>query len=506
LKIVGVPQASRSQQVAALIIYLLLVTGGLSLLFRGWSYDDPFISYRYADNIIRGLGMVYNPGERILSTTTPLFTLLLASLHSLWADLHDLAILIGAFSLAMGGLCLWDLANTSGLRFGCWVALLFYPTFPLLVSTLSAETALYLALCMGTFVSYQRKHYRLCAVIAALAVLARPDALIVAGLLTSHYLLTHRPGRGAMNDWLSCLPWQAAGLFALLLLPWVIFTWVYFGSPIPVSLYAKQQQAILEASTSFMPGIFTIFGSYRSWHYVIAGGMALVGWLIGLRRVPPLRWLTAWAGLYFLSFTLLGVTRYFWYYAPLIPAFILALGAGFDGMGVFLRRKQNAVTSKDVTGVDRRNPFTLTARYFPGLLMALLLAAQLEHLWQVRLTPDSRFPIYHAAGQWLNAHSMPDATVGTLEVGIIGYYSERPMVDFSGLIQPEIATQLGQTGSYAATANWAFDRYHPDYLVLQQGLFPDLEQAAIPTDCQPMVTYPGAVYGYAYDLGIFACP
>jgi hypothetical protein len=40
-------------------------------------------------------------------------------------------------------------------------------------------------------------------------------------------------------------------------------------------------------------------------------------------------------------------------------------------------------------------------------------------------------------------------------VGIIGYYAQQPMIDFAGLIQPEIAVQLGQTGSYSAAASWA---------------------------------------------------
>jgi len=63
-----------------IFLYLLGMTSGLYLAFFHWAYDDPFITYRYAANISRGLGFVYNPGERVLSTTAPLFAILLSLL------------------------------------------------------------------------------------------------------------------------------------------------------------------------------------------------------------------------------------------------------------------------------------------------------------------------------------------------------------------------------------------------------------------------------------------
>ena len=42
--------------------------------------DDAYITFRYARNLVTGAGFVYNPGERVLGTTTPLYTWLLAGL------------------------------------------------------------------------------------------------------------------------------------------------------------------------------------------------------------------------------------------------------------------------------------------------------------------------------------------------------------------------------------------------------------------------------------------
>src|SRR3990172_1790259 len=110
--------------------YLAGLAAVLFGLFRAWGYDDPFITYRYARNLLDGAGFVYNPGVRVLSTTTPLFTLLLALLGLGWPNLPQLAVLLGALSAAAGGLCLWGLARAAGAPRAGWAGLLLFPLFP----------------------------------------------------------------------------------------------------------------------------------------------------------------------------------------------------------------------------------------------------------------------------------------------------------------------------------------------------------------------------------------
>lgn len=502
---------NRVPRIAWVAAYLVLVTGGISLLFAEWAYDDPFITYRYADNLSRGLGPVYNPGERVLSTTTPLFTLLLSALHPFWKNLHVPAIHLGALSLAVGGLCLWDLADQPKLKYARWAGLLFYPLFPLAASTLSNESTFYVALCLGAFASYRRQRYNQAALIAGLAALARPDGVLVAATLGLQYLWSHRLQHKRVRQWLAGLPWKAVAIYLGMGLSWTIFAWIYYGSPIPASLYAKQQQAIVEGSSRFLPGLLTILSWYAAWPYKFEALLALPGLVYGLLRLPALRRLAAWTGLYFISYSLLGVTRYFWYYAPLVPVFVLSFGLSLDGLELFLRRMvkgeiDKELTTEVVTTIGRgRRGLWVASRLLPGLLLVGLLGLQTDSLWETRLAADPRLPIYRAAGQWLNAHTPAETSVGTLEVGIIGYYAQRPMVDFAGLIQPAIATRLGQSGSYAESARWGFETYQPDYVVLHQGLFPVLE-ADVLSRCQHQVTFTGAEYNYTFDMSIFACP
>jgi len=72
---------------ALVIITLPVIIGGHSALFGGqriwWLGDDAMISMRYAHNMASGLGLVWNPGERVEGYTNFLWTLLLTLLHLL---------------------------------------------------------------------------------------------------------------------------------------------------------------------------------------------------------------------------------------------------------------------------------------------------------------------------------------------------------------------------------------------------------------------------------------
>lgn len=52
-----------------------------------FSTDDQFIIFRYVNNIISGHGFVYNIGERVLGSTTPLYTLLLALIKRVFSSI-----------------------------------------------------------------------------------------------------------------------------------------------------------------------------------------------------------------------------------------------------------------------------------------------------------------------------------------------------------------------------------------------------------------------------------
>ena len=82
----------------------LVILAALVLLAEGWpaqpQIDDSFISYRYADNLLDGDGLVWNPGERVEAITNLAWVLLVAGLgaHGVAAPAagHALGLFCGA--------------------------------------------------------------------------------------------------------------------------------------------------------------------------------------------------------------------------------------------------------------------------------------------------------------------------------------------------------------------------------------------------------------------------
>jgi hypothetical protein len=473
---------SHKSQILALV-YLLSVTAIIFGLFYNWAYDDPYITYRYAANLIQGEGFVYNPAERILSITSPLFAGILAAGGLLWSDLPRLANLLGAFFLALGALILLDLGKSWETPLVGWSALWLYPSFPLLLSTLGSEMPLYLALCMASFALYARRRYTWGAAAAGLAVLTRPDALLVPILLATDFVIKkYRP-----------VPWRAVAVFLALTLPVLLITWLYFGSPLPTTLAAKQHQGSMLISQSFAQGMLTTIQAYsRQWVYWLEAGFAVLGAYLMIRRARSWLLFVSWGVLYFIAYTFLGVSRYFWYYSPLVPGFI-----ALTGLGVTLLV---SMASQRKSSAWKSSWNTLLAM----ILVLPLFLGQARGAIRLQQQP-SRLELYRAIGKWLQANTAPGARVGTLEVGIIGYYSQHPMIDFAGLIQPEVARQLRENTTYDDAALWATQKYQPEYLVVHEGLFPKLEADYITQHCQLITTFDGNEYNYPSNLKVYSC-
>ncbi|HLF90623.1 MAG TPA: hypothetical protein VI451_16880 [Anaerolineales bacterium] len=459
------------------------------LVYGEGGYDDPYITYRYAENLYAGLGFVYNAGERVLSTTTPLFALILAGVRLLWSNLPQAANLIGVASLTAGALFLWDIAKGWDKPVAGWAALVLYPTFGLLVRTLGSETPFYLALCLAAIAFYLRNKITITATLLALATLTRGDAVILAVVLAIDWLIKHP--LNSLKD-LRALPWTGTAIGAGILIAWTVFAVPYFGSPLPVTLAAKRGQGLMEISEDFLPGFFVILHPYTQIIYFwvelifLAIGIVYVIW-----QERPWLLLLGWAVVYFIAYSLLGVTRYFWYYAPLVPAIVGMIGLGLEA-------------------VKECIPPARAGRRFLAwasiLTLAGLAIAQGIHLFQIRDNLDPRLTAYRMVGEWLSQNTSPTVAIGTLEVGVIGYYaSPRPIIDFAGLIQPEVADLFAPQITYQNTAIWAITMYKPRILVLYSGSFPYLEQTFVADNCTRAKKFPGKETGYSQDLIIYKC-
>ena len=497
----------------ACISYLVAAAAVIGRAFAGWSYDDPYITYRYAENLIHGLGFVYNSGERVLSTTTPLFAMLLALLARVTLDLPHAAAFIGVISLAVGAYCLWDMSHVLGHPLVGWITLLLYPTFSLVLNTLGSEMPLYLAFCAMAFAWHAREHHTASACCAALATLTRPDGILLFAVLTGYVVLTRRKDCGGLVKALNSYR-RPALIYVTLTSVWFLFAWAYFGTPLPATLAAKQAQGLIPISQGYLAGLVTILTQYLPVTNWLALGFAFIGLIYGAVRRNRLLLPAVWAALFVAGYATIDVSRYFWYYAPLAPGFIIVAALGIeDGYQLLRRATAYLQTVRMREGpAGPRGVLIGRVRGASGPILvsvgcvAVILLGQLGRDVELAKTGDNRIAIYRAAGEWLQAHTDPDSTVAALEIGVIGYYSYRSMIDFAGLIRPDVARQVALTGTYEDTAIWVVNHDDPDYVVLTGATFPRLQQVLLSRHCVNVQTFPGVRYGYDADMRIVQCP
>ncbi len=423
-----------------MLLALLLVGLVAGMVFRyPLVLDDPFITYRYAQNLIAGHGFVYNPGEHVLSTTTPLYALVLAASGLLYPDIPALGFWLSVVGLAV---CAWSLyligAHFKMRLAGAGAALLVLIS-PSLVMTWGLETGLYLALAFGAFALYLRGRVTLAFALLALLTLTRNDGVLLAGIIGAHFVWTRLEFHASptsrslsLAEILSPLRslgirtavahvWQPFAVFSLILLPWLLFAWWWFGTPFPFTLTAKIAQA--------QSGLWDPFGIgalkwFRDWIVanLLFGIAAFIGLGICLRRRSVVLLLVLWALTHLVGYTLLGVAFYPWYIAPLVPVLALVAGIGVEGAGRWLYG---------------RIPIRYLAPAFTLVGLALMLVIEWQGDFAAGMALSSpKTRAYTLAAQWLAENTPPDATVDALEVGVIGYYDHRRTVDFVGLVEP----------------------------------------------------------------------
>ncbi len=390
------------------------------LWFWHASIEDAYISFRYARNWAQGLGLVFNPGERVEGYTNFSWTLLLGLAQRLGIDpilaskimgalatLATVAVIIWIarhyISRASAPIALWLAAASTSLAF--WtVAGLETPLYLLLIT-------LGLALYLPIFLSRPPTSWRaaLYALPLALASLTRPEALGLALLLIGWHFYK-RKRRDAV---------RALALYLLIFLPFLAWRWHYYGALVPNSLLAK---ANFLTALQTQPGNFWLLSRSYLGNWALKWG--LLWWL-------PL----AWAARRHAAFIPLLLTLS---YALLVAA----LGAG-DWMPL-QRLILPALAAWIWLALWGWEQMRRQHQRLAYALLCLLLITQIDFSALASLTRDTR----HLDVWW--GETMPvlaqiagddDLPMATTVLGRTGYYLPGRVLDAFGLTDPVIARE-----------------------------------------------------------------
>ena len=478
------------------LAWLFLVTVVHVGLTWNWSYDDPYITYRYAENLAAGSGFVYNVGQHVLSTTSPLFSLLLMPVEFVHGNTPRISNLIGLCSIAIGALGLSRIVQGGSNRYLAGVSLILYPTMPLLLNTLGSEMPLYLGFCIFAMLFFLQKRFFASALFCCLATLTRPDGVLLIVCFACWWLVEGRNSLKQVELWQKIT--MPIAVYIFLMAAWCLFGFLYYGSPIPTTMTAKIAQASIEGGLRFLPGLITNAQKYLPEVSWLEFGFACAG-LVSMRYWSrSLVLIVCWTCVYVFAYSLLGVSAYFWYYAPLVPALVVVAAIGIDRVSTHLVIWVSRFTPKHA--INSPNRMLLI-----GTVVCVITVGQAVRVAQVSAKGDPRILIYRNAGEWLFQNTPLDSSIAALEVGAIGYYSRRTMIDFAGLLYPDIARHLSDAGSYEQSAIWTLMKYRPDYLVLRLTDFQAVWLGYAKEYCKPVHTVTDPGNHSDNELTIFAC-
>src|SRR5262249_1062917 len=121
-------------------------------------------------------------------------------------------------------------------------------------------------------------------------------------------------------------------LFVALLLPWTLFAFAYFGSPIPTSLLAKLSVYAWQSKSMF-PNLtpFARQMAHNAFYAVFMLGVIPGLWLTA-RHIPALRPAAAWMLLYYAGMAFSKGFLFGWYFVPPAPVFVLICLLGWSAV------------------------------------------------------------------------------------------------------------------------------------------------------------------------------
>ena len=438
---------------AALMVFLAVISVG-TYYHLG---EDAFITFRYAENLAAGRGLVYNPGEWVEGYSNLLWVLLLVPGEWIGIPMHLAARLLTlAFLAALVYTC-WRTARALSHAGGPGWLLWWLPLAAVLEPLVrfhadrGLETVPYIALLgMALLVAARGGSVWLPAALAAGATLMRPEGVGLALALAPAVWFAAAPLGNAAALRRTCL-YASVPLAAFLLQ--LAFRRAVYGEWVPNTMIAKK------GGIGGGPAEIT---AYIASHAFVPL-FALAGALLGLasERTRPLAAGTLLLALATMAFqTRAGalVSEGFRYLAPMA---VCTLAGGWllldrlretlerhrlPGGGAVLLTAAAALLALLVYLPRTEGP---AAFYFRGNTDAprsrLHVRLFEPNTWN--LADRARWffhePIYlnAEAGRWLRANLPEDATLAADQMGQLGYYAAptQTIIDLLGLMDAHVA-------------------------------------------------------------------
>ncbi|MCA0452532.1 MAG: hypothetical protein LCI00_00980 [Chloroflexi bacterium] len=424
--------------VIVVVFYVLTANGGFPL-------DDSWIHQVYGRNLAESGMWAFVPGVPSAASTSPLYTVLLATGYKLGIAYKLWTYALGIVALWVAGMCAGRMAErllpkhkNASLVGGLAVVLAWHLVW---AAASGMETMLFSMWTLVLIVigwrelddrSAKTAHIlgrgAAFGVVAALATITRPEGIALAGII-GLAMLVARP----QKTWREVILWGvgAAVAFMIAISPYFALNLSLTGGLLPDTAAAKQAEnapllldsypvrfwkmlepLIAGAQLFFLPGvIFFVAGQLKS----------LRENRRGLLFVVPVLWSITLIALY--AARLPAYYQHGRYVIPALPAFI---AVGVVGTWHLVQAGRRTVGGRVLSR-------SLAISAVLGLAFFAVQGASV-YARDVRIIDEEMV----ASANWIRENIPLDEMLAIHDIGAVGYFAPRPMLDLAGLVSPEI--------------------------------------------------------------------
>lgn len=441
------------------IIYL-----GISFKFSGIGFplDDSWIHQTYARNLVEYGGWFFIPGILSAGSTSPLWTLFLAPGHLFQTDFFYYWTFFISGILFIGSSIVFQklfeklIGKTTKYP---WAGFLFLFEWHLVWSVNSGmETILFIFIILSVFyflLSKVNRNLWLLWILLGIVLFVRPDGLTLLGpfLLINIVNIPKKINHSRKNFVFGFL------VVSIFLILYALFNMHLSGEVLPNTFFAKQAEYQMFYEKSLISRFLDMFLVSLTG----SGILLLPGFLYYFYdSVKKRSWEVISVYLWFLGYFLIYATRlpvtyqHGRYVIPTIPVYFLLSVIGIYSFFQDSKTNRNLVK------------FGYQLSILAVLLIFFILGGK-AYAEDVAIIQSEMVE----TANWINKNLPPDIVIAAHDIGALGFFAGREIIDLAGLISPEVIPFIRNEDQLSKY----LDEKHADYLVIFPGWYDKLDQS-----------------------------
>ena len=411
--------------------------------FLSFPLDDSWIHLTFARNLAEYFSFSYFKNEAVTAgSTSPLYTMIVAIGFFFTDNEMILSYILGVSFFALASLYFYKL-NLNEYKNEIIVCLLFSLVFIfdywiVFISLSGMETTLFIfMLILGAYL-YKTGRIIPLGIVMGLILWTRPDgiafiAAIIIDIIYNRYFIKDKTKKLSYS---SKEIYTAAAIFLILAGLYFGMNLYLSGTILPNTYKAKVYTNIgMDQRITYLNNVWSYF-TVDTYKLLMAG--FILSFLIFIKKVFKREHSSDSVYIFFIIFFLFihvmkipAFTRFGRYLMPLIPFFILVSLSGYKEIFGML------------SGYFKKIP---VFRYVMILVFGVIVSFSVYYfqLYKSIVSSEDRY-IYNRqvkTAKWLKENTENSDVIAAHDIGAIGYYSDRKIVDVAGLITPELGDHL----------------------------------------------------------------